>query len=238
MSEPGAVAGPRIIVALDYASPDEALILAGRLDPARCRVKVGKELFTRTGPAVVESLAQRGFDVFLDLKFHDIPNTVAGACRAAADLGVWMLNVHAAGGRAMLRAAREACDAATHAPLLIGVTLLTSLEEDDLRDVGMQPGVRAQVLRLARLAADSGLDGVVCSPADLGALAGEVPDRFLRVTPGVRPATSERGDQKRVATPREAVRAGAHYLVIGRPVTRAPDPLAALAAIEADLFAL
>lgn len=237
MSEAGPDGGPRIIVALDYSDPGDAVELSRRLDPARCRVKVGKELYTRSGPAVVERLRESGFDVFLDLKFHDIPNTVAGACRAAAELGVWMINVHAAGGRAMLAAARDACAAVERPPLLIAVTLLTSLDETDLRDVGVAGSVREQVVRLATLTADCGLDGVVCSPADLPALADAVPDGFLRVTPGVRPAASEQGDQKRVATPADAVRAGAHYLVIGRPVTRAPDPLAALAAIEADLAA-
>ena len=233
MSEPG----PRIVVALDFADAHTALDLAGRLDPERCRVKVGKELFTRAGPDVVRRLRDRGFDVFLDLKFHDIPNTVAGACGAAADLGVWMVNVHASGGRAMLEAAREAVDAAASTPLLVAVTVLTSLDAEDLREVGVGGDSEAQVIRLARLACECRLDGVVCSPRELGVLGGVVPDAFLRVTPGVRPGADAGDDQKRVATPARAVADGAHYLVIGRPVTRAADPGAALAAIEREIEA-
>jgi orotidine-5'-phosphate decarboxylase len=224
-----------IIVAMDYAEGPPALALARRLDPARCRLKVGKQLFTREGPAVVAQLQAQGFEVFLDLKFHDIPNTVAGACRAAADLGVWMINVHASGGRKMMEAAREAVNAVAKPPLVIGVTLLTSLDDADLHDIGVNGPAAEQVKRLALLAEQSGLDGVVCSPQELAALAGALPDSFLRVTPGVRPAGDPVGDQKRVATPARAIAAGAHYLVIGRPITQAPDPGAALAAITAEL---
>lgn len=231
----GSDAGPVVIVALDYADGAQALALAGRLDPAHCRLKVGKQLFTREGPAMVGALRERGFDVFLDLKFHDIPNTVAGACRAAAELGVWMLNVHASGGRAMMAAAREAVDSVARPPLLIAVTLLTSLDAADLEDIGVGGQPEEQVKRLATLADGSGLDGVVCSPRELAVLSGAVPDGFLRVTPGVRPAGGELRDQKRVATPARAMADGAHYLVIGRPITAAEDPAAALNAIVTEL---
>lgn len=227
--------GARIIVALDYADAEPALALADRLDPARCRLKVGNELFTRAGPDVVRRLQERGFEIFLDLKFHDIPNTVAGACRAAAELGVWMTNVHASGGRRMLEAARDAVDSVAKPPLLIGVTLLTSLDAGDLRDTGVAGEPAEQVVRLARLTQASGLDGVVCSPQELETLAGQVPDAFLRITPGVRPAGEAGGDQKRVSTPAQAITDGAHYLVIGRPITQAPEPAAALAAVAADI---
>jgi orotidine-5'-phosphate decarboxylase len=229
---------PRIIVALDYPAASAALAMADRLDPSRCRVKVGKELFTRAGPAVVESLHARGFQVFLDLKFHDIPNTVAGACRAAADLGVWMLDVHASGGSVMMQAARDALGAPGRgAPLLIAVTVLTSLDEGDLAQLGILATPATQVVRLAMLAQACGMDGVVCSPADLPHLREAVSPSFLAVTPGVRPAGTTTGDQKRIATPAAALAAGASHLVIGRPVTAAPDPLAALAAIEAGISA-
>jgi len=230
--------GPAIIVALDFARAQPALSLVRRLDPAHCRLKVGKQLFTREGPGIVDALQDRGFEVFLDLKFHDIPNTVAGACRAAADLGVWMLNVHASGGRRMMEAARESVDAVAHPPLLIAVTLLTSLDRADLAELGISAEPAEQARRLAQLARASGLDGVVCSPQDLGALAGALPADFLRVTPGVRPAGGDDEDQKRVATPARAMADGAHYLVIGRPITRAADPAAALAAIAAEISAV
>jgi orotidine-5'-phosphate decarboxylase len=224
-----------IIVALDYAQAEPALALARRLAPARCRLKVGKQLFTRAGPGVVGRLQERGFEIFLDLKFHDIPNTVAGACRAAAELGVWMVNVHASGGRKMLEAARESVDAFARPPLLVAVTLLTSLDAADLRDTGVGGQPAEQVKRLALLAHECGLDGVICSPQELYTLAGVLPDSFLRVTPGVRPAGKGAGDQKRLATPAQALADGADYLVIGRPITEAADPAAALAAIETQI---
>lgn len=226
---------PRIIVSLDFDREQAALDMAGRLDPARCRLKVGKELFTRCGPGVVEKLGDQGFDVFLDLKFHDIPNTVARACAVAADLGVWMLNVHASGGSAMLNAAREAVDAAARKPLLIAVTVLTSLSEQDLRDIGVASTADEQVTRLATLARDAGLDGVVCSAREAVQLRRSCGAGFTLVTPGIRPAGSGSDDQKRIMTPAEAIHAGSDYLVIGRPVTRAADPLQALIAMEEEV---
>lgn len=225
----------QIIVALDFAAAEEALRLAARLDAASCRLKVGKELFTRAGPDIVRRLQQQGFEVFLDLKFHDIPNTVAAACRAAAELGVWMVNVHAAGGTAMLRAARAAIDGGTHKPLLIAVTVLTSMDAQALAEVGIDVTPLAQVGRLAQLARDCGLDGVVCSPQEIALVKGDAGYGFLAVTPGIRPAGAGADDQQRIATPASAIGAGADYLVIGRPITRAADPAAAVAAIRAEL---
>jgi orotidine-5'-phosphate decarboxylase len=226
---------PRIVVALDFPAEAPALALAGRLDAGRCRLKVGKELFTRLGPGFVERLATLGFQVFLDLKFHDIPSTVAAACAAAADLGVWMTNLHASGGRRMMEAAAERLAQRANPPLLIAVTVLTSLDASDLAEIGC-PGEPAQrVLSLARLTRDAGLDGIVCSPQEAAMVRGQLGADFVLVTPGVRPASAAAGDQKRVMTPREAVRAGADYLVVGRPITAAPDPLQALAAIEREL---
>ena len=225
----------RVIVALDFPDAGSALAAAGRLDPALCRVKVGKELFVSAGPAIVGQLHERGFEVFLDLKFHDIPNTVAGACRAAARLGVWMLNVHASGGSAMMRAAREAVAAFPRPPLLIGVTVLTSLSDAELGEVGFAGSAAANVGRLARLAAASGLDGVVCSAQEAAMLREALGACFVTVTPGIRLAGDATGDQSRVATPGDAVRLGAHYLVIGRPVTQAADPAATLQSIVSSL---
>jgi orotidine-5'-phosphate decarboxylase len=226
---------PRVIVALDFAAAEQALAFAARLTPQSCRLKVGKELFTAAGPALLEKLAQRGFEIFLDLKFHDIPNTVAGACRAASRLGVWMLNVHALGGRAMLEAAREAVAGETRRPQLIAVTLLTSMAANDLREVGIEGEPAVAALRLARLAHASGLDGVVCSAQEAALLKRECGKAFCLVTPGIRPAAGVKNDQQRVMTPAAAVAAGADYLVIGRPVTQAPDPVAALDAINREI---
>jgi orotidine-5'-phosphate decarboxylase len=228
-------ADPRIIVALDFPDAKDALALAQRLDPQQCRVKVGKELYTAAGPSLVEQLQRAGFGVFLDLKFHDIPNTVAGACAAAAQLGVWMVNVHALGGRAMMTAAREAVAKSRKPPRLVAVTLLTSMAAADMADVGMAGSPQDAVLRLARLAQACGLEGVVCSPQEAGALRRQCGRDFLLVTPGIRPADAGQDDQQRIATPRAATEAGANYLVIGRPITRAPDPLAALHAIQAEI---
>ena len=225
----------RVVVALDFPDAGSALAAAARLDPALCRVKVGKELFVSAGPAIVGQLHERGFEVFLDLKFHDIPNTVAGACRAAARLGVWMLNVHASGGSAMMRAAREAVAAFPRPPLLIGVTVLTSLSDAELGEVGFAGSAADNVARLARLAASSGLDGVVCSAEEAAMLRDALGAGFVTVTPGIRLAGGAKGDQSRVVTPEDAVRLGAHYLVIGRPVTQAADPAATLQSIVRSL---
>lgn len=224
-----------VIVALDFPQPKPALELVARLDSAQCRVKVGKELFTAAGPQLVDTLVQRGFDVFLDLKFHDIPNTVAGACKAAASLGVWMLNVHALGGEAMLRAAREAVDKSSHQPLLIGVTILTSLGDHEMQSVGLQGTVAENVLRLAKLVKQTGLDGVVCSSQEAQMLRMQLGAKFALVTPGIRPAGAVKDDQSRVLTPVEALRAGANYLVLGRPITQAVDPLGTLVMINSDI---
>lgn len=226
-----------LIVALDFSNAFDAVAFATRLDPQACRVKVGKELFTSAGPAVVRDLVVHGFDVFLDLKFHDIPNTVAGACRAAAALGCWMVNVHAAGGPAMLEAARAAVGDASDRPRLIAVTVLTSMDEAALNAVGVAGDVGSQVQRLARLTRDAGLDGVVCSPLEIGLVRDACGPGFQLVTPGVRPADSGADDQKRIATPGAAIAAGADFLVVGRPVTQAPDPRAAVAAINAEIAA-
>jgi orotidine-5'-phosphate decarboxylase len=224
-----------IIIALDYSVPAEALALVERLDPARCRLKVGKELFTRGGPALVETLAAKGFQVFLDLKFHDIPNTVAKACEAAADLGIWMVNVHALGGRRMMEAARDALEKKSNRPLLIAVTILTSMGDEDVREIGLAGSPSDNVRRLASLSKQAGLNGVVCSPKEIAVLRGDLGPDFQLVTPGIRPAWAAKGDQTRIMTPAEAVQAGASYLVIGRPITAAPEPLAALAAIEQEI---
>lgn len=224
-----------LIVALDFPGEAEALTLVDRLQPTRCRLKVGKELFTRCGPGLVQGLQGRGFEVFLDLKFHDIPNTVAAACAAAADLGVWMVNLHCSGGERMIAAARERLERCAHRPLLTGVTVLTSLDAGDLAAVGCPGDPAERVLRLAKLGQDAGLDGVVCSPREAAAVRAACGAGFVLVTPGVRPAGDSAGDQKRVMTPSQALAEGADYLVIGRPVTAAADPLAALDAIDRSL---
>ena len=225
----------KIIVALDFADAAAALALVDRLDPGLCRLKVGKELFTLAGPDLVRTLVARGFEVFLDLKFHDIPNTVAAACRAAAGLGVWMLNVHAAGGRRMMTAAQEALAGLPQRPYLIAVTVLTSMSAEDLVEVGVTDSPADQVRRLARLTQACKLDGVVCSAQEAAMLRAVLGADFRLVTPGIRPAGSEAGDQRRVMTPAEAMRAGATDLVIGRPITAAADPLEALKQINFEL---
>lgn len=226
---------PKIIVALDYPQAAPALELARRLQPASCRLKVGKELFTAAGPQLVEQLQRLGFEVFLDLKFHDIPNTTAQACKATAALGVWMVNVHALGGRRMLEAAREALASFQHRPQLIAVTILTSMAQDDLHDIGIESGPAQMVSRLARLTQDSGLDGVVCSAQEAATLRQQCGKDFRLVTPGIRPAQAALDDQSRIMTPRAALAAGASYLVIGRPITQAPDPLQAMLAISREI---
>jgi orotidine-5'-phosphate decarboxylase len=222
-----------IIVALDYPSLSSALEMAERLDPALCRVKVGKELFTKVGPESVGIFRKLGFEVFLDLKFHDIPNTVVRACDVAADLGCWMVNLHASGGRTMMEAAANGMAKLSVAPLLTAVTVLTSLNDDLLNEIGVSDGTESHVLRLAKLANSCGLDGVVCSPHEIKSVRREVNDNFLIVTPGVRPQGSDINDQMRVATPRDAMETGADHLVIGRPITGAENPQRALSEIYA-----
>ena len=229
--------GKPIIVALDFPDAESALGFAARLDPAACRVKVGKELHTAAGPQLVDALMRRGFDVFLDLKFHDIPNTVANACRVAARQGVWMMNVHASGGRRMLLAAREAVDLASVKPLLIGVTVLTSLADAEIAEVGLAGTVADNVMRLATLTKACGLDGVVCSAGEATSLKAALGAAFQLVTPGIRLVGDVRGDQQRVATPVDAIKLGADYLVIGRAITNAKDPVATLNSINRQLAA-
>ena len=225
----------RVIVPLDLPDAAAALALVAKLDPKLCRVKVGKELFVAAGPEAVQRVHERGFEVFLDLKFHDIPNTVAGACRSAAKLGVWMMNVHASGGETMLRAAREAVSSVVRPPMLIAVTVLTSLTNDDLERVGYTGSVMENVERLARIARACGLDGVVCSAQEATLVRKATGDDFTLVTPGIRLESDNRDDQARVVTPRDAVRLGANYLVIGRPITGSPDPAATLQSINESL---
>ncbi|GAA5188004.1 orotidine-5'-phosphate decarboxylase [Ferrimonas gelatinilytica] len=230
--------GAKVLVALDFSNESEAMAFVDKLDPSECRLKVGKEMFTLFGPQFVKSLVGQGFDVFLDLKFHDIPNTVARAVAAAAQLGVWMVNVHASGGSRMMKAAAEALEPfGERAPKLIAVTVLTSMDESELSEIGIDPDGDAQVLRLATLAKSSGLDGVVCSAREAAMLKGELGPEFELVTPGIRPEGAELGDQQRVMTPAQALAAGSDYLVIGRPITRALDPLAALREINRSISA-
>jgi orotidine-5'-phosphate decarboxylase len=226
---------PKIVVALDYADAASALKLVQDLDPTLCRVKVGKELFTAAGPQLVETLVNKGFGVFLDLKFHDIPNTVAKACEAASRLGVWMLNVHASGGVAMMQAAREGVAKSGHNPLLIAVTVLTSMDQTTLNQIGVQGNLQDQVLNLAQLTQQAGLDGVVCSAQEAPVLRSALGKDFCLVTPGIRPANASLDDQSRVVTPAQALHLGSSYLVIGRPITQAANPLKALQAINEEI---
>lgn len=224
----------KIIVALDF--PDEAstMKLVDRIKPELCRLKIGKELFTRCGPDLVKRIVNSGYDVFLDLKYHDIPNTVANACKAAADLGVWMINVHALGGPAMLAAARSALSDGD-SPLLIAVTILTSSSEDDLKAVGINQSAKVMVKQLALLSKDEGLDGVVCSAQEAAELKTTLGHDFILVTPGIRLPTDDAGDQKRIVTPADAIRQGSDYLVIGRPITQADDPIQKLLTINSEI---
>ena len=225
-----------VVVALDYNNRDSALAFVDRIDPRDCRLKVGKEMFTLFGPQLVRDLQQRGFDVFLDLKFHDIPNTTAHAVAAAADLGVWMVNVHASGGARMMTAAREALvPYGKDAPLLIAVTVLTSMEASDLLDLGVTLSPAEHAERLARLTQNCGLDGVVCSAQEAVRFKAELGQHFKLVTPGIRPQGSDVGDQRRIMTPEQALAAGVDYMVIGRPVTQSADPAQTLKAINASL---
>ena len=226
----------KIIVALDFNSSSQAVELVDTLDPKLCRLKIGKELFTAAGPNLVETMIKKEFDVFLDLKFHDIPNTVANAVKVAADLGVWMLNVHISGGSTMMKSAKDAI--ISHGgckPILIGVTVLTSISSAELSEIGINNDLKDQVVQLAKLAYQSGLDGVVCSAEEAKLLRNSMPADFILVTPGIRREQDAAGDQKRVITPSQAIRNGSDYLVVGRPITQAASPSAALAAFNSEI---
>ncbi|WP_018149920.1 orotidine-5'-phosphate decarboxylase [Leeia oryzae] len=225
----------RIIIALDFAIEQEAIAFVSRLNPSTCRLKVGKELFTRCGPGLLEKFHAQGFDVFLDMKFHDIPNTVAQAVKTAAELGVWMVNVHALGGRRMMETVRERVEGLSYRPKLIAVTILTSMEASDLQEIGLQGSPAEMVDRLARLTQVSGFDGVVCSALEAGKIKQDLGSAFLTVTPGIRPADASADDQARIMTPEAAVANGSDYLVIGRPITKAADPVLALDNIRKSL---
>ncbi|HHF0996470.1 TPA: orotidine-5'-phosphate decarboxylase [Haemophilus influenzae] len=226
----------KIIVALDYEKEAEALALVDQIDPSLCRLKVGKEMFTTLGINFVKQLHQRNFDVFLDLKYHDIPNTVARAVRSAADLGVWMVDLHASGGLRMMEDAKKILEPyGKDAPLLIAVTVLTSMEDLDLLQIGINASPMEQVLRLAHLTQRAGLDGVVCSPQEVEILRNACGEDFKLVTPGIRPIGTDFGDQRRVMTPTAAIRAGSDYLVIGRPITQADNPAEVLRSINVSI---
>ena len=224
-----------VIVALDFANEADTLAFVRRLSPELCQLKIGKELFTATGRALAEKLIHQGFKLFLDLKYHDIPNTVASACKVAAEMGVWLVDMHAAGGRRMMEAAAEAVANYAHRPQLIGVTVLTSMTAEDLREIGFNQQPETLVLQWAKLAQASGLDGVVCSAQEARLLRQHLGNEFLLVTPGIRLDTvNNRDDQRRIMTPLDALNAGASYLVMGRPITQADDPAAVLRGINAD----
>ena len=225
----------KIIIALDYDNPESVFQFTDQLDPQHCRLKVGKELFTRAGPGLVRELVAQKFDVFLDLKFHDIPNTVAKAVAAADDLGVWMTNVHASGGSSMMKAASEALKAKNSSMLLIGVTVLTSMDDPDLVEIGVINTAGQQVENLAKLAQQSGLDGVVCSAKEAAMLKQSLGDNFKLITPGIRLSNSVADDQKRVVTPFDAIALGSDYLVIGRPITQSSNPMATLNEINKSI---
>ena len=226
----------RVIVAMDFDNQQSALQLAEQLDPSQCRLKVGKELFTVAGPQLVKALVERNFDVFLDLKFHDIPNTTAKAVSAAADLGVWMTNVHACGGSRMMEAAQHSLQQSGSEMLLIAVTVLTSMEQSDLQQIGIQRDPQEQVLHLAQLAKNAGLQGVVCSAQEASTLKTQLGEKFKLVTPGIRLADSAADDQRRIVSPVDAIALGSDYLVIGRPITQSADPLATLNQINQSLI--
>ncbi len=230
------MANAKVVIALDFNDKVDALSLVEKLDPSQCRLKVGKEMFTHFGPEFVKGLIEKGFDIFLDLKFHDIPNTVAKACVAAAELGVWMVNVHASGGSKMMTTVVDALKPyGDRRPKLIAVTVLTSMSQEDLKEQGIMSTPQERVLELAKLTQQSGFDGVVCSAKEAALLKSELGQNFLLVTPGIRPKGTDISDQKRVMTPQEAVSAGVDYMVIGRPITQSHDPVLALEAINASI---
>lgn len=224
-----------IIISLDYDNEKQVMDLVNKLDPSLCKLKVGKELFTTCGPKLVENLVVSGYDVFLDLKFHDIPNTVYKACKAAANLGVWMVNVHASGGVNMLKMARQAIEESTHKPLIIAVTVLTSMSEADLVQIGINTNINNQVINLAKLSYECGLDGVVCSAHEAQLIKNNTSNSFLTVTPGIRLADDDHHDQTRIMTPVAALNNMADYLVIGRSITQSPDPYSTLLQILSDI---
>lgn len=227
---------PKILVALDFDDKAKALALVEQLSPELCGLKVGKEMFTLFGPEFVRELIERNFNVFLDLKFHDIPNTVAKACKAAAELGVWMVNVHASGGTQMMIKAREALEPyGEQRPLLIAVTMLTSMDEQTYQELGYQRSLANQVEHLAAMAKNAGLDGIVCSAWEASQVKEALGKDFKLVTPGIRPDGADAGDQSRIMTPLKALEAGSDYLVIGRPITQAKNPLEALYAISQSI---
>lgn len=236
-SKAGSINSP-LVVALDYPTIEQALNMADMLNPKLCRVKVGKELFTKVGPKILEQLHLRGFQVFLDLKFHDIPNTTANAVAIAADLGVWMVNVHASGGRTMMEACVRKLAHYQIRPLLIGVTVLTSMNQADLNEIGISVSPEDHVLNLAGLAKSSGLDGIVCSAQEANIIRQSYGQSFCLVTPGIRPEFASKGDQQRIMTPAEALSAGSDYLVIGRPITQADDPQLAINRVLGEIGVL
>ena len=225
----------KIIVALDYADINEAKNLVEKLTPDLCKLKVGKEMFTRFGPDFVKELCKANFDVFLDLKFHDIPNTVAKACEAANDLGVWMMNVHAQGGMRMMEAAKDALTNSNSQAKLIAVTVLTSMDKNDLSILGIKQDPSELALSLAQLTHDAGLDGIVCSAKEAVQMRAKFEDTFSLITPGIRPAGSASDDQRRIMTPEDAINAGSSYLVIGRPITKSDDPVGILTTINSEI---
>ncbi|MEP1551064.1 MAG: orotidine-5'-phosphate decarboxylase [Paraglaciecola sp.] len=228
---------PKVVIALDFAELTQAETFVDKLNPELCRLKVGKEMFTHFGPEFVKTLVNKKFDVFLDLKFHDIPNTVSKACQAAADLGVWMVNVHASGGPKMMEQARLGLEGyGANKPILIAVTVLTSMDQEQLNAIGITLSPQQQVLNLAKLTHNCGLDGVVCSAQESSLLKSEVAQDFTLVTPGIRPVGADKGDQIRIMTPKNAIDAGSDYLVIGRPITQAADPLQALIDINQSIY--
>lgn len=220
----------KVIVALDFQDQQQTLAFVERLDPALCRLKVATTLFTGYGPALVESLQQRGFDVFLDLKFYDIPHQVAGACKMAAELGVWMVDCHLSGGLRMLMAAREALSSYQNPPLLIGVSMLTSFSNDELLQIGINNPLLEQQRCLIDLAKQAECDGIVCSAQDLESI--NIPKPLITVTPGIRFENDSQDDQRRVVTPQQAFALGATYLVMGRSITASEDPIALLKSVE------
>ena len=225
-----------VIVALDFADEKQTLQFVRQLSPELCQIKIGKELFTATGRHLVEQLVNQGFKVFLDLKYHDIPNTVASACKIAAQMGIWMVDMHAGGGQRMMEAAAEAVSQFQQRPYLIGVTVLTSMTQTDLAQTGVDRSIDEQVMHLAKLSQQSGLDGVVCSAQEAVILRDQLGKEFLLVTPGIRLNSKSEDDQRRIMTPKEALAAGSSYLVMGRPIIRSADPVLLLQQINLGMI--